>query len=172
MRRNLCELAYRCPPRMTCNHRLPRWCVSSTDYILGEVCLSAVELSTKMTTVGRFTLQINGSKNLLHFHYVNIIQVHLKILRDLYKTPSSNLLLKVGTFPMKPAVSILPIPRRIKSALVVLHLQSTREHQASFASTGWYSSWLLFLSPPSLALNLQPKRVPMCHRVFLEGRKR
>lgn len=45
-----------------------------------------LDFCTKVTVVVGFTLWTTASKNLLHFHYANIIQVHLKMFRGLYTT--------------------------------------------------------------------------------------
>lgn len=46
----------------------------------------ALDLCTEVTAETGFTFWTTASKNLLHFRYANIIQVHLKMFRGLYKT--------------------------------------------------------------------------------------
>lgn len=51
-----------------------------------SIFFGALDFCTEVTAEVGFTLWATASKNILHFHYANIIQDHLKIFRGLYKT--------------------------------------------------------------------------------------
>lgn len=76
-------LAYICPSKQQ-NHHC--WWISPSNDTPGKAFFGVLDFCTKVTVVVGFILWTTASKNLLHFHYANIIKVHLKMFRGLYTT--------------------------------------------------------------------------------------